>query len=209
MKKFIAITLCICMMLMTLGTVAEQEHPTSLSLVSTEVLAGCETTIQLIADFPTEIHGLVLSIEYDPQVFRCISMDFGDMFLSDDAMIIKDISQPGICRLGIICPSDGLSGTGILMTMRMSAAFNQIGVHLIRISVIDCFHAPLGEGRTDISPLLANAEIHIINPDVHAALRLARGVMGLLSIPSWGDTDGNGVIDTEDVLWILRRSLCD
>lgn len=184
-----------------------EECPAMVSLVSTDVLAGSQTTVSVYAEFPEEIHGLVLEVDYDPTALRCIGIERGDYGIPDDAMVVLDYSQAGRCCVGIVCPTTGMSGAGVLVELRFAAAFNQIGVHLLRLAVIDCFAAPVGGDRVDIQPLIANTEINTIDPDVHAALRIMRGIMGILPIPDWGDADSNGVVNAEDVLWIMRRAI--
>lgn len=206
MKKLLTITIAIILTACAV-TVHAETRPATVALVTSDVLAGSQTTVSVYAEFPGEIHGLVLEVDYDPTALRCIGMIRGEYGIPADAMVVTDYSEPGRCRVGIICPTEGMSGTGVLMELRFAAAFNRIGTHLLRLTVSECFTAPIGGERVDIQPLTANAELIVIDPDVHAALRLARAVLGLLPVPDWGDADSNGAVNTEDVLWILRRSI--
>lgn len=205
MKKFTA--LLIALLALIPASAHADEHPATLALVSGEVLAGSEIIIPLVLSLPTEANTLIFDIEYDPAVFRLVSATRGDYPMPDDAMCVTDTATDGRIAVGILCPTDGMTGCGTLMELRFHAAHNQIGVHLLRITIRECLYSPLdGEGHAvNISAI--NAEVRVLDPNASAALCVLRGIMGIMDIPDWGDADYNGVIDTEDVMWILRRAL--
>lgn len=175
--------------------------------VTSDVIAGGETTVQIVADFPEEIHGLVMFVDYAPEALEALEISHGGMEFPEHVIYSMDCSTPGRCRIGLICPAEGLSGSGVLANIRFSVSNSCETDQPISISISECYSMPLGGEYNRVDCEVASGYIHIINPSAENALTAFRAALNMASAPEWADANNDGEVRADDALLILRWTL--
>ena len=172
--------------------------------VSTEVMAGANSTIEIEANFPCELHTLVLHVNYDVNNITINDIHRGNIIIPEDAMCIIENTADSYCTVGIVCPNEPISGTGTLLSIDYTVSKNCTEPQVITVVIDECFYAPLGGGCTPINCEGGSSTINIVRPTTSAALRVLRAILGLLDTPEWADVNNDGVVNSIDVLDIIR-----
>ncbi len=170
MKKFLALLISVAMVvaLVAIPAAAEGEVAFTVATVN-DVTPGTDVMVPVTLEGDYEAHIITIELHYDPEnlsIEKKADIQSGDLIPADAAdlgwLIVKDISNPGVAKLGIIISEDPMTGNGTLCNVKFHVNENCTENQPIELVVKEFKYMPLGETiGTDIPYVGTNGAINL------------------------------------------------
>lgn len=173
------------------GALAQGETPVIFQICSAEgVSPGDTVSLPLLIDCASgyTAHCIRLRVTFDPQMLTACSVSPGEVWngLPMDSMKMCSLKTPGAVDISILCPTDGMSGTGCLCYINFQVAEGCADAQFIGLEVFEFFCSPV---ETGLQQDLEHIEID--------------GVIGIASgIALPGDANNDGEVNYLDISYM-------
>ena len=167
MKKFLALLIAAAMLFcMAVVPAAADGIVTFTAGTVNDVNPGDTVTVpvSISATGDYEAHSLTMHVRYNASALTVKSVANGEVWsnLPDDALKVKDFAtNPGDVAIGITCPSDGMTGTGVFFIITFEVAATCTEDQVITVDVDLFSNYPLGGQPTDIPFAVVNGAINM------------------------------------------------
>ena len=166
MKKFLALLVSVVMVmaLVAIPAAADGEVVFTASTVE-NVMPGDDVEIDVTIAGDYEAHTLNMALEYDTTYLEVKQFTNGEVLSSaPGAVAIPDYTTiPGQVKLGVICPTAGLTGSGKLFTVKFHVKDNFSATQTLTLNVTTFTYSPLNGAPENIDYTTVNGAI-VIDP---------------------------------------------
>ena len=156
MKRFLAMLVAVLMALslVTIPVTAEKDPEPEAVFTAGSATAEPGESFDLSIDVSGEYeaHTLNMQVNYDQDALTIDSIDWGTVLNSvQGAMVIVDSTTiPGSVRIGMICPSDGVTEQGQIVNIHFTVADDaEAGEYPVELVIVNFDHLPAGETIAD------------------------------------------------------------
>ena len=156
MKRFLAMLVAVLMALslVTIPVTAEKDPEPEAVFTAGSATAEPGESFDLSIDVSGEYeaHTLNMQVNYDQDALTIDSIDWGTVLNSvQGAMVIVDSTTiPGSVRIGMICPSDGVTEQGQIVNIHFTVADDaEAGEYPVELVIVNFDYLPAGETIAD------------------------------------------------------------
>ena len=173
MKKFLALLVSVAMVfgLIAVPVAADGEVSFTVGTVS-GVNPGESVSVPLtIGGADYEAHSILFKVHYDPEQLTVTSVNPGPAFMNRpwDSSPVINTDTPGVIRVGLICPNDGMTEHGVFLNMNFEVSATCTEDQELEFEMIDFFYFPsTATSKVDLPYIAENGLIDIVEPIIVA-----------------------------------------
>jgi len=171
MKKFFALLVAAAMLFCMAAIPAAADGVVTFTVGTVNnVNPGDTVTVPVSISAPGgyEAHTLTMHVQYNAEYLTVKKINNGEIWnnLPDDAMKVKDFAtHPGDISIGITCPTDPMTGSGVFFTVEFEVAASCTEDQVLTVTSIELYNYPLGGQATPIETAGVNGAINLVNTE--------------------------------------------
>ncbi|MBR6109023.1 MAG: hypothetical protein IKQ36_04745 [Clostridia bacterium] len=152
MKKFFALLVSLLMVLGLVAIPAFAEGEATFSAGTATAKPGDDVVIPVSIDGDFQCHGLNMEVLYDAEKLTVTTLAPGALFNARpwDATPVLDKSIPGHVKVGVICPTEPFTGSGVICNITFHVADDCTEDVPLEVVVHEYYLLPVGGAKVDL-----------------------------------------------------------